>query len=210
MANSQRNLRGEALNDVNIDPILFGATVTGDEPTMIMHQSEHVAPNDPSFVPAAVPNYQHENGTAESLARLQGPSGEAAVPDNDLDQLFIPRGVTIKHMSSSFPRYHVAAQQPLWPVQQALSASHPWYPYHRTKRSRRKGEDIDKIYICGWQGCSKSYGAIHHLNTHVSDNSHGVKRVSEDFKEARKAWNVRRKAIEAQKKAQHERARERA
>lgn len=48
-------------------------------------------------------------------------------------------------------------------------------------------------YKCGWNGCEKAYGTLNHLNAHVTMQSHGPKRTSEEFKEIRKVWRARKK-----------------
>ena len=47
------------------------------------------------------------------------------------------------------------------------------------KRPRRRYEEIERMYKCGWQGCEKAYGTLNHLNAHVTMQSHGQKRTPE-------------------------------
>ena len=47
------------------------------------------------------------------------------------------------------------------------------------KRPRRRFEEIERMYKCGWNGCEKAYGTLNHLNAHVTMQSHGVKRTPE-------------------------------
>lgn len=47
------------------------------------------------------------------------------------------------------------------------------------KRPRRRFEEIERMYKCGWQGCEKAYGTLNHLNAHVTMQSHGSKRTPE-------------------------------
>ncbi|KAL9124183.1 MAG: hypothetical protein Q9217_006465 [Psora testacea] len=75
------------------------------------------------------------------------------------------------------------------------------------KRPRRRYEEIERMYKCGWQGCEKAYGTLNHLNAHVTMQSHGTKRTPEEFKEIRKEWKQRKKEEENQRKAEEERAR---
>lgn len=44
------------------------------------------------------------------------------------------------------------------------------------KRPRRKADEIERLYSCNWDGCSKAYGTLTHLNTHVGNAKHGPKR----------------------------------
>lgn len=89
-------------------------------------------------------------------------------------------------------------------------------PVHK-KRPRRKFDQIERLYLCGFQGCEKSYGTLNHLNAHVYMQKHGQKRRPEgefqeplsisfpssltpyhfvplvEFKEIRKAWRKQKK-----------------
>lgn len=51
-------------------------------------------------------------------------------------------------------------------------------PVHK-KRPRRKFDQIERLYLCGYEGCNKSYGTLNHLNAHVSMQKHGDKRRPE-------------------------------
>ncbi|KAL4979905.1 hypothetical protein BDW66DRAFT_83748 [Aspergillus desertorum] len=75
------------------------------------------------------------------------------------------------------------------------------------KRPRRRYEEIERMYKCGWNGCEKAYGTLNHLNAHVTMQSHGQKRTPEEFKEIRKEWKQRKKEEEAQRKVAEERER---
>jgi len=50
---------------------------------------------------------------------------------------------------------------------------------HQQKRPRRRYEEIERMYKCGWNGCDKAYGTLNHLNAHVTMQSHGQKRTPE-------------------------------
>ncbi|OAA57244.1 Zinc finger, C2H2-type/integrase, DNA-binding protein [Cordyceps fumosorosea ARSEF 2679] len=75
------------------------------------------------------------------------------------------------------------------------------------KRPRRRYEEIERMYKCGWNGCEKAYGTLNHLNAHVTMQSHGQKRTPEEFKEIRKEWKARKKEEESLRKAEEERQR---
>jgi hypothetical protein len=45
------------------------------------------------------------------------------------------------------------------------------------KRPRRRYDEIERMYLCGWSGCEKSYGTLNHLNAHVAMQKHGEKRL---------------------------------
>ncbi|KAI9815915.1 MAG: hypothetical protein M1826_001908 [Phylliscum demangeonii] len=75
------------------------------------------------------------------------------------------------------------------------------------KRPRRRYEEIERMYKCGWNGCEKAYGTLNHLNAHVTMQSHGTKRTPEEFKEIRKEWKARKKDEESLRKADDDRHR---
>ncbi|KAK5714684.1 hypothetical protein LTR17_017139 [Elasticomyces elasticus] len=78
------------------------------------------------------------------------------------------------------------------------------------KRPRRRYEEIERMYKCGWNGCEKAYGTLNHLNAHVTMQGHGTKRTPEEFKEIRKEWKAKKKEEENQRKQEDERARQEA
>ncbi|RMX93712.1 hypothetical protein D0868_12696 [Hortaea werneckii] len=78
------------------------------------------------------------------------------------------------------------------------------------KRPRRRYEEIERMYKCGWNGCEKAYGTLNHLNAHVTMQSHGPKRTPEEFKEIRKEWKAKKKEEENARKQEEERQRQEA
>jgi hypothetical protein len=54
------------------------------------------------------------------------------------------------------------------------------------KRPRRRYEEIERMYKCGWNGCEKAYGTLNHLNAHVTMQSHGAKRTPEGMQTLQK------------------------
>lgn len=54
------------------------------------------------------------------------------------------------------------------------------------KRPRRKFNEIERLYKCNYQNCTKAYGTLNHLNAHISMQEHGPKRLPVEFKELRK------------------------
>ncbi|KAK6906085.1 hypothetical protein I203_100067 [Kwoniella mangroviensis CBS 8507] len=65
------------------------------------------------------------------------------------------------------------------------------------KRPRRRYDEIERLYACGWNGCEKSYGTLNHLNAHVAMQKHGEKRLPSEFKEMRKAWRKKKREVAA-------------
>ncbi|KAL1871429.1 C2H2 finger domain transcription factor con7 [Diaporthe australafricana] len=92
--------------------------------------------------------------------------------------------------------------QPLLPPGPTSFVPIPGAQQH--KRPRRRYEEIERMYKCGWNGCEKAYGTLNHLNAHVTMQSHGQKRIPEEFKEIRKEWKARKKAEEAERKSRDE------
>lgn len=96
------------------------------------------------------------------------------------------------------------------PGQQHLNQVYSFVPIpgaQQHKRPRRRYEEIERMYKCGWNGCEKAYGTLNHLNAHVTMQSHGTKRTPEEFKEIRKEWKARKKEEENARKAEEDRAR---
>jgi hypothetical protein len=52
-------------------------------------------------------------------------------------------------------------------------------PQQPERRPRRRHEEIERMYKCGWNGCEKAYGTLNHLNAHVTMQAHGTKRTPE-------------------------------
>ncbi|ORY33059.1 hypothetical protein BCR39DRAFT_557250 [Naematelia encephala] len=61
------------------------------------------------------------------------------------------------------------------------------------KRPRRRFDEIERLYLCGWNGCEKAYGTLNHLNAHVAMQKHGDKRLPAEFKDMRKAWRKKKR-----------------
>ncbi|PKS13233.1 hypothetical protein jhhlp_000004 [Lomentospora prolificans] len=95
---------------------------------------------------------------------------------------------------------------PVFPTTPSSAPPQP-RPSQQHKRPRRRYEEIERMYKCGWNGCEKAYGTLNHLNAHVTMQGHGTKRTPDEFKEIRKEWKQRKKEEEAQRKAEEERQR---
>lgn len=105
------------------------------------------------------------------------------------------------------PGHHVFPQTPSSASQTRPNQVYSFVPIpgaQQHKRPRRRYEEIERMYKCGWNGCEKAYGTLNHLNAHVTMQSHGTKRVPEEFKEIRKEWKARKKAEEAERKARED------
>ena len=75
-------------------------------------------------------------------------------------------------------RYAHASPQQTHPLSQVYSFV-PIPGAQQHKRPRRRYEEIERMYKCGWNGCEKAYGTLNHLNAHVTMQSHGQKRTPE-------------------------------
>lgn len=52
---------------------------------------------------------------------------------------------------------------------------------HRTRRFRRRYNQVVRKYACSFKGCTKSYGSLNHLNTHIVTKGHGQRKSKADF-----------------------------
>ncbi|KAI9671246.1 MAG: hypothetical protein M1829_004653 [Trizodia sp. TS-e1964] len=95
----------------------------------------------------------------------------------------------------------MAPPLPAYPMTQVYSFI-PIPGSQQNKRARRRFEEIERMYKCGWKGCEKAYGTLNHLNAHVTMQTHGTKRTPEEFKEIRREWKLRRKEEDLARKAE--------
>jgi len=90
-----------------------------------------------------------------------------------------PPTVRANVISQLRPTYYTQGGHPLSTVYSFVPI--PGAQQH--KRPRRRYEEIERMYKCGWDGCEKAYGTLNHLNAHVTMQSHGAKRTPEgEFK----------------------------
>ncbi len=96
--------------------------------------------------------------------------------------------MALQGLDGALESYHTVADGPpttvtASPVQCPIVKSpgnppltiHSFVPGMQQKRPRRRHEEIEGIYKCGWEGCEKAYGTLRNLNTHISTKSHGLK-----------------------------------
>ncbi|KAG4306006.1 hypothetical protein PORY_000916 [Pneumocystis oryctolagi] len=69
------------------------------------------------------------------------------------------------------------------------------------KRPRRRYDEIERIYQCGWNGCEKAYGTLNHLNAHVFMQGHGEKRTPDEI---RALWRAKKKEEIKKKQAEEQ------
>ena len=82
------------------------------------------------------------------------------------------------YQDAAHQRYSHNPQQQSHPLSQVYSFV-PIPGAQQHKRPRRRYEEIERMYKCGWNGCEKAYGTLNHLNAHVTMQSHGSKRTPE-------------------------------
>ncbi|KAH8653420.1 hypothetical protein BX600DRAFT_483129 [Xylariales sp. PMI_506] len=201
-----------------------GMAQTPTSPSMPMqdgrnhHQSQQVksdsdVPIDPSiaapsptygqsqYSPYAPPQPHHDN-----MQSYPQSGGLYAQPRPDWANYGHPGG-HMHHPQQVFPGTPTSSAPPGRPAQVYSFVPIPGAQQH--KRPRRRYEEIERMYKCGWNGCEKAYGTLNHLNAHVTMQSHGQKRTPEEFKEIRKEWKARKKEEEQQRKAAEEAERQR-
>lgn len=54
---------------------------------------------------------------------------------------------------------------------------------HKGRRMRRRYYQIYRKYKCLYPECTKSYGSLNHLNTHIVTKKHGQRKSKADFKD---------------------------
>ncbi|KAL8417636.1 hypothetical protein RB594_001337 [Gaeumannomyces avenae] len=172
-----------------------------------------LSPIDPSIA-APSPTYTHGQQYSPYGPPSQDMSHGYAHPSSGLYAQPRPdwTGYGQQHGAPLTPGHHVFPQTPTSaPPQARPNQVYSFVPIpgaQQHKRPRRRYEEIERMYKCGWNGCEKAYGTLNHLNAHVTMQSHGQKRTPEEFKEIRKEWKARKKEEEANRKAEEERQRQ--
>ncbi|KAF2006958.1 hypothetical protein P154DRAFT_541788 [Amniculicola lignicola CBS 123094] len=182
------------------------------------NKSDSDVPIDPNIAATTSPTYpQHGQYSPytphHDMAHYQGhPTTPMYAGRPEWAGQYPQHGMAYGHPASSGP----PAPAMVSPVQRPPNGGHPLSTVYsfvpipgaqQHKRPRRRYEEIERMYKCGWNGCEKAYGTLNHLNAHVTMQSHGPKRTPEEFKEIRKEWKAKKKEEEAQRKADDERAR---
>ncbi|KAI1333679.1 hypothetical protein F5Y15DRAFT_430688 [Xylariaceae sp. FL0016] len=162
-------------SDVPIDP-----SIAAPSPTTYAHGQYSPYPPQPQDMQHSYP---------QSAGLYQQPRPDWASYGHPAGGMH-PHQVPFPHTPTSAPPGRPAQVYSFVPI--------PGAQQH--KRPRRRYEEIERMYKCGWNGCEKAYGTLNHLNAHVTMQSHGQKRTPEEFKEIRKEWKARKKEEEAQRK----------
>lgn len=163
------------------------------------YQNQQQALNPALFSPANINPQYHPFATAP---------GNQGVPFDPMAYQQVSAN-GIKMMPPGMAQYPMAmqAQQMAHARGQLPSQSNTVYSFvvpsqQQQKRPRRRYEEIERIYQCNWENCTKAYGTLNHLNAHVTMQKHGPKRTPEEFKEVRRVYKLKKKEEEdARKKA---------
>lgn len=99
-------------------------------------------------------------------------------------------GMGVQTMLTPYPMMHMANYgynpYPTPASQVVVSPSHQLQPQNKHRRFRRRYYQIHRKYNCTFAGCTKSYGLLNHLNTHIVTKKHGLRKSKSDFKHAEK------------------------
>ena len=141
------------------------------------HEMNHYSGHPPANYPQHWPQQYHPHGMpgAPYSSPGNGTPGTPASSGPRPGQVCVDRPVSPLTSSSSY--LDSCEQNP-----HALSQVYSFVPIpgaQQHKRPRRRYEEIERMYKCGWQGCEKAYGTLNHLNAHVTMQSHGSKRTPE-------------------------------
>lgn len=127
----------------------------------------------------------HQPGT---LSHYAPPSGPPIVPSSaDMSVYSVPHPYSRSHLH---PNYHLPSP-PTSVIDNVMMANHhhmmnggitnnsqkvfsfvPLPGLNQKKRPRRKFHEVERLYQCNYQDCTKSYGTLNHLNAHVSMQRH--------------------------------------
>lgn len=80
------------------------------------------------------------------------------------------------------PVVPVMEQHPHADYHYARPAAAAPQPQQKSRRFRRRYYQIYRKYSCLFPGCTKSYGLLNHLNTHIVTKKHGLRKSKADFK----------------------------
>jgi hypothetical protein len=173
-----------------------GMAQTPTSPSMSMNDGGHHHPNphqvksdsdvpiDPSIA-APSPTYGHGQYSPyapppQDMAHNYSHPGSAGLygqPRPDWTGYAQQHGTPITPGHHVFPQTPTSASSQARPNQVYSFVPIPGAQQH--KRPRRRYEEIERMYKCGWNGCEKAYGTLNHLNAHVTMQSHGQKRTPE-------------------------------
>lgn len=155
-----------------------------------------IAQSSPSYPPPQYASpYQPASHDMAHYQSQQMPYGRPDWPQQGYGQPMYGQppttGGAVPNMQAHVPRptqVRTVKVKPLTPTNTRQQGSHPLSTVYsfvpipgaqQHKRPRRRYEEIERMYKCGWNGCEKAYGTLNHLNAHVTMQSHGQKRTPE-------------------------------
>jgi hypothetical protein len=143
-------------------------------------------------------DYAQEDGYGEASADVTEEGAEDDIGQNmslmtvdieeEREELFQPRRADRHNMQMN--GNNKENMQPVYAT--SADGTQSKQPYRRNrdpnkpKRIRRKPAEIERKYKCLFPGCTKAYGGLPHLNTHIVDSNHGEKWSKVDYVEASK------------------------
>jgi len=165
--------------DVPIDPSIAQSSPTYPPPQhgYSPYQGQHEMPHYPGQSPMAPYGRPDWAGQYQQQMYAHGPATSGAGAPNAMAHVPRPPGVGVAPPPPPPYAYPNVSQggHPLSTVYSFVPI--PGAQQH--KRPRRRYEEIERMYKCGWNGCEKAYGTLNHLNAHVTMQSHGTKRTPE-------------------------------
>lgn len=121
--------------------------------------------------PLAIPSGSVRYGSFPQINDL--PTGEHVVPGSANFQGFPPQVINANQ------GYHPGMANTYAYSQHAFNSKDDFK--HRTRRFRRRYNQVVRKYSCSFAGCTKSYGSLNHLNTHIVTKGHGQRKSKADF-----------------------------
>ncbi|QIW95694.1 hypothetical protein AMS68_001212 [Peltaster fructicola] len=181
----------------------------GGNHAMAQTSNPSIAQSSPSYPP---PHYPSPYQPSHDMSQYQSQGMPYGRPDWPQYGQPMQYGQSPATTGGAVPNMqaHGVARPPQAQGGHPLSTVYSFVPIpgaQQHKRPRRRYEEIERMYKCGWNGCEKAYGTLNHLNAHVTMQSHGTKRTPEEFKEIRKEWKAKKKEEEHQRKQEEERHR---
>ncbi|KAK3391208.1 hypothetical protein B0H63DRAFT_508391 [Podospora didyma] len=131
------------------------------------------------------------------------------LPSQDAYGQYLPYATLAGEMTNPYQQYEAGYAQSVAAPITSKSQTYSFVMENLGKtppRPRRRPDEIDRKYLCGWNGCEKAYGTLNHLNGHVTAQDHGQKRTSQEFSKVREERKARKKEKEAIRKANEERS----
>ncbi|KAG7661241.1 uncharacterized protein J8A68_005237 [[Candida] subhashii] len=165
--------------------------------TSVSSSSSNSIPSYPSYSTGATSS--ETSGYSRPMVMQIPPSAVSAAQQQPNPYL---GGVSQQSYASLIPgvqpqynQSHLAGQQILPPGAplHSLQHYHPMQQHNpgmdmthfqeakRGRRFRRRYNQIVRKYACSYNGCTKSYGSLNHLNTHIVTKKHGHRKSKADF-----------------------------